>query len=196
MYELIVLKILIQRPAHGYLITKIINKILGPFAKMSNGRLYPLLSKLEQDGLIIAYEEATDESEGGRHVRSYSITEAGRQRFYELMMDTTSNPGEYQKLFWQKASAFDYLKPTERLRLIDHYLNYCQSHVLYLTTETEDLRQNLAKGCDGPTHPDRLVNIMQHLVEQWQQELNWAKSLREQELVRSPLDDFEMQPTR
>ncbi|MEI6045817.1 MAG: PadR family transcriptional regulator [Chloroflexota bacterium] len=188
MYELIILKILIQRPAHGYLIAKIINKILGPFAKMSNGRLYPLLSKLEQDGLIIAYEEATDESEGGRHVRSYKITEAGGQRFHELMMDTTSNPGEYQKLFLQKVSAFDYLTPAERLRLIDHYLNYCQSHLLYLTTATEELGQNRAKSSDGPTYPDRIINTMQHLVEQWQLELNWAKKLHQRELAQSQND--------
>ena len=52
MYELIILSILMRRTAHGYLISKIINDIFGPYTKVSNGRLYPLLAKLQHEGLI------------------------------------------------------------------------------------------------------------------------------------------------
>src|SRR5215472_4008569 len=59
MYELVILGFLMRMPYHGYLIAKIINDMIGPFARLSNGRLYPLLAKLEQEGLISpAPEEA------------------------------------------------------------------------------------------------------------------------------------------
>ncbi len=187
MYELIIFKILIQRPAHGYLITKILNKIIGPYAKMSNGRLYPLLSRLEQDGLIESSEETSDDSEGGRQVRSYKITEAGRVRFHELMLDTTSNPGDYQKIFLQKIAVLDYLTAEERLYLFDHYINYCQNHVLYLKGQAEEeLRIESHHGNDmTPNFPENIKGVIQHRINQWQLELEWAKSLREKELNRA-----------
>ena len=49
MYELIILALLRYHHFHGYLIAKIINDIVGPYAKISNGRLYPLLAKLEKE---------------------------------------------------------------------------------------------------------------------------------------------------
>lgn len=188
MYELIILKILMQEPAHGYLIAKIINEVQGPFAKLSNGRLYPLLAKLEQEGLIVAYEEQAEGAEGGRPVRRYQITQAGRSRFHKLMMDTTSNPGEYQKIFWQKAHALDYLKPEERLHLLDHYIHYCQSHVLHLTAECADLEEHWQDG-RGPNFPERLMEVMEHVADQWRLELAWAKKLRAKEEQNSDTSD-------
>jgi DNA-binding PadR family transcriptional regulator len=180
MYELIILVKLMGGPAHGYLIAKIINDIIGPFAKLSNGRLYPLLAKLEQEGMIAAQEEPAEGAEGGRPVRSYRITEAGRNRFHRLMMDTTSNPGDYQNFFWQKVHAFGFLKVEERLHLLDHYINYCQSHVLHTMAEREDLEQHQAEYF-GPHYPERLLEVMSHIIDQWQLELAWAKRLRAKE---------------
>ncbi len=57
MYELIILSQLMVQPAHGYMIAKIINDMIGPYARISNGRLYPLLSKLEKSGLIDPVKE-------------------------------------------------------------------------------------------------------------------------------------------
>lgn len=37
MYELIILSLLMREPSHGYLISKIINDIIGPIAKVSHG---------------------------------------------------------------------------------------------------------------------------------------------------------------
>ena len=183
MYELIILAQLMRYQAHGYLIAKIINDMIGPYAHMSNGRLYPLLSKLEKSGLITLDVETTTSQQGDRQLRTYKITDAGRKRFHELMMDTTNNPGEYQKFFAYKAANFLYLKPVERLRLIDHYINYCQSHILHLETEAEDMAREYAgwQPDANPTWLQAALNVMQHTVEQWRLELQWAKSLREKE---------------
>jgi DNA-binding PadR family transcriptional regulator len=183
-YELLILSILMRRTAHGYLIASIINDIIGPYARLSNGRLYPLLSKLEELGMIVVVEKTGKNVKGDRNLRGYEITDAGRERFHELMMDTTSNPGEYRQIFLQKVSVLRFLKPAERLYLIDHYINYCQAHILHLTAEREDLVAH--KGFElGPAHLSSTLNVMQHLIDQWQLELDWARSLREQELSQA-----------
>ncbi len=185
MYELIILAQLMRHQAHGYLIARIINDMIGPYAHISNGRLYPLLSKLEKSGLIALRVEPQSMQQGDRQLRTYEITEVGRRRFHELMMDTTANPGEYQKFFTQKAAFLSYLKFVERLRLIDHYINYCQAHIHHLETEAEDMAREYANW-QPETNPDWLQDVqcvMQHSVDQWKLELEWAKSLREKEML-------------
>src|SRR5439155_15027044 len=139
LYEFIILAQLMACPAHGYLIAKIINDMIGPYARLSSGRLYPLLAKLEQNGLIAVDAEAQSGQRGDRHLRVYKITEAGRLRFHTLMRDTSSSPGEYDELFRIKVTAFDFITPIERLRLIDHYIYYCQAHIHHLRGEIDDM---------------------------------------------------------
>jgi DNA-binding PadR family transcriptional regulator len=180
MYELIILSFLIRSPMHGYLIARIINDMIGPYARFSNGRLYPLLAKLEEEGLIVAYTEPRDTHKGERQLRCYQITEEGRKRFHDLMMDTTSNPGDYQRLFLHKVPYLEFLKSTERMYLIDHYVNYCQAHVLHLTAEKEDLAHG---NHISPAQLAVTLDVMQHIIDQWQLELDWAYSLREKDLA-------------
>src|SRR5262245_45987167 len=97
MYELIILSLLMRGATHGYVIAGVVNDVIGPFARASNGRIYPLLAKLAAEGLIAVSEEAT--SVGGRLSRSFSITEAGRARFRQLMLDTSATPRVYRDLF-------------------------------------------------------------------------------------------------
>jgi DNA-binding PadR family transcriptional regulator len=172
------------------MIASIINDMIGPYARISNGRLYPLLSKLEKSGLIVPYDETPAGQQGDRQLRTYTITEAGRKRFHELMMDTTSNPGEYQKIFWQKVSMLEFLKSSERLRLIDHYINYCQAHVLHITAEADDYAQRSPEwGSEwGPARRQAVLDVMQHMIDQWQLELAWTHVLRERELTRIKSD--------
>ena len=186
-YELIILGTLMVGPFHGYLIAKIVQNILGPYGKISAGRLYPLLTKLEEDGLIKVEpvsEQQEHQLQRRSHVpsRRYRITEAGRERLHALLMDTTSYLGEYQKVFLQKVAYFSFLQPEERLQLIEHYLGYCQSLVSYGTARAEELAQS---GTESPIQMTSaqladLLTGMQHKIHQYQQELLWAEELREQ----------------
>jgi DNA-binding PadR family transcriptional regulator len=187
MYELFILAFLMRWPTHGYMIAKIINDMIGPFAKVSNGRLYPLLAKLEEQGLIAVADDAPD-GHHDRRQRPYKITAAGRQRFHRLMMDTASNPGEYQKLFWLKMPFFDFLEPAERLYLIEHYLAYCQAHVFHITAEMEDLAREVAQQrFMTSTQLEATLCAMRHFKSQWRLEFEHAKELREQEAEQADL---------
>jgi DNA-binding PadR family transcriptional regulator len=185
MYELIILSLLMYSPLHGYLIAKITNDMIGPWAKVSNGTLYPLLAKLEKMGLIAVVSPAQEhEQERDRQSRSFVITELGRKRFHHIMMDTTSNPGEYQKFFRLKVPCMQLLQPSERLYLYDHYINYCQTHVLHMKAEANDMIEESA-GQDymPPRRLEGILEVLNRLREEWQAEMNWALHLRQQEVT-------------
>ena len=184
MYELIILALLNNNATfHGYLIAKIINDIVGPYAKISNGRLYPLLAKLEKEGFITFAGEPGELTPNARPVQSYRITGPGRARFYQLMMDVTSNPGDYQRIFYFKSGMLDMVPFGDRIKLIDHYINYCHNQIFHLRTEREDLVVN-AEERRKSTPVDRIVEMMAHRLRQWELEMEWALHLRKQEIAR------------
>ncbi len=192
-YELIILGTLMGGPFHGYLIAKIMQNILGPYGQLSKGRLYPLLTKLERAGLIMAEpesEKAEEMSARRSHIpsRSFRITEAGQKRLHELMLDTASYQGEYQKIFLQKVAYFSFLQPEERLHLIEHYLGYCRSLIAYGRGRIEELAQSDTHSPFGMTSAQLadLLTAMRHKTGQWQQELLWAEGLRQQ--VKASVD--------
>ncbi len=184
MYELIILSLLMREPIHGYLISKIINDIIGPIAKVSHGWLYPRLAKLEKEGLIVASLEGDEGKPGEHQLRTYQITEDGCKRFHKLMMDTTSNPGEYSKFFWQKVSFLAYLHPAERLHLIDHYINYCQTHILHLKAQAKNLVEGEVQyHALDLTQLEATLHILRRSTSHWQVDLEYASSLREKEMA-------------
>ncbi len=182
MYELIILSLLMRFPLHGYLMMKITNDQIGPWARISSGTLSTILGKLEQAGLIAVLEQERQPAHADRRARVYTITDEGRKRFHQLMMDTSSNLGEYQKFFHHKMTYFDLLQPVERLLLINHYVNYCQATILHTQTEMDSLVYELA---DQPNRAflENLLRVMKHIVEQWRAEFDWVKGIREQELA-------------
>jgi DNA-binding PadR family transcriptional regulator len=191
MYELIILSLLMREPIHGYRISKIINDIIGPIAKVSHGWLYPRLAKLEEEGLIVASFDDDEEKKGERRFRTYHITEDGRNRFHELMMDTTSNVGEYAKFFWQKVSFLGYLHPAERLHLIDHYFNYCQTHILHLKDQAKNLVEGKVQYHTMDTDQlEGTLHVLRRSTSHWQVDLEYANSLHEKEMARALVEPF------
>ncbi len=188
-YELIILGTLMVGTFHGYLIAKIMQNITGPYGKISKGRLYPLLTRLEASGLIVVEPVSEPQANPDNHrsqipSRRYQITKAGRQRFHALMMDTTSYLGDYQKVFTQKVARFSFLHPVERLHLLDHYIGYCQTLVAHGTQRSAEVShagesQRDFSGMTSAQLAD-LLAVMHHTIQHWQQELLWAQELREQ----------------
>ncbi len=176
MYELRVLALLIRNPMHGYLIMKVTNDQIGPWARISSGTLSTILSKLEQEGNIVAFIPVARNK--ARRSRTFTITAEGRKRFHQLMMDTSTNLGDYQRVFYYKMGSFDLLRPDERLLLCNHYSNYCQALVLHLQTEMESLVHELAEYSD-PTYLAHVVRVMKHVEQNWLKELDWLKEIRE-----------------
>jgi DNA-binding PadR family transcriptional regulator len=192
-YELLILGRLMYGPYHGYLIISVLGEMVGPWQKVSSGTLYPLLARLERDGLIEAAAPADPEPASRRTARAYTITDSGRARFHELMRDTTSSIGDYQRLFQLKVPHLEFLAPGERVQLIEHYRDYCRAAIRHREENTRDLSGWLAELISAgeaytgaATRPglENAIETTRHMTEHWQAELAWAERLLKRETER------------
>jgi PadR family transcriptional regulator, regulatory protein PadR len=71
----LVLSVLAKEPNYGYRIIKRMNEEAGGVFTWQEGTLYPVLHKLEQDGLVRAQWQ---QAETGRRRKYYYITAKGR----------------------------------------------------------------------------------------------------------------------
>jgi DNA-binding PadR family transcriptional regulator len=127
-YELFVLGELMVQPLHGYLLHQIVNMILGPFHRLSWGTLYPLIRRLEHEGLIASDERQRREDRSpigpGLSRKRYALTEAGRARFLALMLEPGDYSPDYPDLFAMKFTKFGYLTPEQRLTVLEQYRTF------------------------------------------------------------------------
>lgn len=180
MYELLVLGLLMRWPLYAYLIASMTSHIMGPWEKISRGSLSALLKKWEQAGLIEPGDRERVPFPLTRASRVYAITNSGRARFSQLMLDTTSNLGTYQRIFRVKALHLEFLPPEDQLYLLDHYLYYCRTGIQYLRGRSHDLA--IAPAQTRPESEEFLttaLDLMEVSAREWELELAWAQSLRD-----------------
>lgn len=183
-YELVVLGRLMYAPYHGYLIMHVVSEMVGPWQKVSPGTLYPLLGRLERDGLIQS-APATD-AHSRRTAKVYTITDAGRARFRELMLDVVSSIGEYQRLFALKVPHLEFLTPDEQLQIVEHYRDYCRIALRHQERIIRELEAHRTTGMvAGTTEPGGVTAqgvshgllVARHMQASWQLELRWVDEL-------------------
>lgn len=75
--DLLILKALSWRPAHGYDVARWIESATGDALAVGEGTLYPALHRLEERGWITASWGA---SENNRRAKFYALTKPGRAR--------------------------------------------------------------------------------------------------------------------
>ncbi len=185
MYELLVLALLMHWPLHAYRIAKIANEIIGPEEQISTGTLSSLLTKLERAGLISPADPGTAPFPGDRPSRVFAITTAGRERFLELMLDTSSHPGTYRRLFHIKALHLEFLAIESQLFLVEHYLAHCRQVLRSKQTDAQDVAGNpLKQKHMSAALREGAMALMRLKTEQWQLELAWGQTLRERILSR------------
>ncbi|GLI09762.1 hypothetical protein YDYSG_57950 [Paenibacillus tyrfis] len=129
MYDLFVLGELMVGDTHGYQLQERLKRAVGPVRQISSGTLYPLLSRLVEHGWISLRLE---EQEGGRARKIYKLTEAGRERFFELMASPLDYTSETELVFHFKMSNFLFVTKEVRLASLEQYLNYLQHNLKYV----------------------------------------------------------------
>jgi DNA-binding PadR family transcriptional regulator len=82
--EVLILSTLSSGPHHGYQLALEIEDKSGGAFRFRHGTLYPILHKLENDGLIRG--DWIDE-EGKRKRKSYQLTSAGRDRLSQQIVE-------------------------------------------------------------------------------------------------------------
>ena len=73
-----VLGFLIDQPMHGYALKRALSPALPPQQQMNDGILYPLLNRLETDGLV---RKRVERGRGGRARHVFHPTAKGRRAF-------------------------------------------------------------------------------------------------------------------
>ena len=134
MLELSALGLLQREPLHGYKLKQQLELFMGSCITANYGAIYPLLKRLEERGLVVVLAEETGEGGCGRKI--YRITEKGRDRWREKML-------EHPKESWVKTRSrflikfffFGDLETAERVKLLEHRLIVCKLRQEYLDNE-------------------------------------------------------------
>ena len=75
----LILGILQHGATYGYDIIQQIKELSGGQLEWADGMLYPVLHRLEKEGLVTSH---WNQSENGRHRKYYAITEEGKQAIH------------------------------------------------------------------------------------------------------------------
>jgi DNA-binding PadR family transcriptional regulator len=175
-YELFVLGELMTGPHHGYRLYEIIQRILGPFQRLSWGTLYPLIRRLEQQGLLVSevVHSPAHFSEGrGPQRKVYRITERGRERFFALMLDPGEYSRDYSEVFTIKLSKFSLLSATQQLVILQQRRDYLSALRDYYARGTNQLKANTAISKEELPY---LLQIPDYHIHKCDAELAWIES--------------------
>ncbi|CAJ1510867.1 PadR family transcriptional regulator [[Mycobacterium] holstebronense] len=166
MLELAILGLLLESPMHGYELRKRLTGLLGAFRAFSYGSLYPALRRMQLAGVIA--EDATPTGTPVRRARRvYRLTDAGRQRFNELVSDT--GPQNYTDDGFGVHLAFFNRTPAEaRMRILEGRRRQVEER-------REGLRNAVARASNSL---DRYTRQLHQLgLESSEREVNWLNEL-------------------
>ena len=175
MLELAILGLLLESPMHGYELRKRLTGLLGAFRAFSYGSLYPALRRMQSDGLIA--EDAAPEGAVLRRARRvYQLTDAGRQRFTELVADT--GPQNYtDDGFGVHLAFFNRTPAAARMRILEGRRRQVEER-------REGLRDAIARASNSL---DRYTRQLHQLgLESSEREVNWLNELIAAERVAQP----------
>lgn len=167
LYELFLLGKLLDRPAHGYFLSKVMGYAIGPFRKVAWGTLYPLIRRLQEDDLIRENEVAT---RGGLPRRIYSITPAGKRRFHDLMMRLGNYENDFDDWFRIRLANFRHISRDERRKLWQDRVNYMDQLLVDTRLKIELVRK--AHGMKAAERDD-VLRVLKHREEHTARELRW-----------------------
>ena len=123
-----VLGFLIDQPMHGYALKRALSPALPPRQQMNDGILYPLLKRLEAEGLVRKREER---GRGGRARHVFYPTPKGRREFERWLAggEDESDEVAYDFLlghpFLTKCLFFSELAPAEIVAKLEDQLAGC-----------------------------------------------------------------------
>jgi DNA-binding PadR family transcriptional regulator len=126
---LVVLSLLAERPMHPYEIHRWIRyRCMDRVVKVTAGSLYHAVERLHRGGLIQPLET---EREGRRPERTiYAITEAGRDRLYEMLERLLAEPTSAYSSFAAALSVMHHLSPETVASLLRRRVLALESHLV------------------------------------------------------------------
>jgi len=112
--ELLILRHLSRRPAHGYELRKRVEGVTG--VTLHNNSLYPALRRFEEAGAVLK----TSHPQQGRPPKLvYELTDVGRELLHDMLADLPADQAGDDTEFMTRLGQFEFLAPAERLAVID-----------------------------------------------------------------------------
>jgi DNA-binding PadR family transcriptional regulator len=112
--EILILRHLTRRPAHGYELRKRVEQTTG--VRLNNNSLYPALRRFEEAGAVTR----TEEPQEGRPPRLvYALTPLGRELLHDMLADLPPEQAIDDYEFHARLGQFSLLDPDERLAVLD-----------------------------------------------------------------------------
>jgi DNA-binding PadR family transcriptional regulator len=182
-FELFILGELMDGPHHGYLLRDILARLLGPYRQISWAAIYPLIHRLEREGLIAPERVAApappqpERKPGGatltgRQRRIFGITEAGRERFFALTRAPGVPTAGYRELFAIKLNYLRFLAPKEQRAIVAEcagYLERQRDHLRHVFTAQSTTARL------PPEQREQIFRMMRFRLASVEAELRWAQ---------------------
>lgn len=166
MLEMAVLGLLLESPMHGYELRKRLTGLLGAFRAFSYGSLYPTLRRMQADG-VIDETSAPLGTKVRRGRRVYQLTDAGRERFAELVADT--GPQNYtDDGFGVHLAFFSRTPAVARMRILEGRRRQVEER-------REGLRELVGRATRSSDHYTRQLHQLS--LESSEREVRWLNEL-------------------
>ncbi len=112
--EILILRNLSRRPAHGYELRKRVEAVTG--VVLNNNSLYPALRRFEEAGAVT---RTLHTQEGRPQKLVYELTDVGREMLHDLLADLPPDQAEDDIEFLSRLGQFSFLSASERLAVLD-----------------------------------------------------------------------------
>lgn len=136
MYELFVLGQLMDQPMSGYLMRHILQQMVGRQRQISFGMIYPLFDRLAKADYITLREVVQP---GKRAKKVATITQPGRQRFYDLMAEPVVVNPNTDFTFSVKFRNFHQVDRELRVTILRAYQAYLTANQTYIDQRAAQL---------------------------------------------------------
>ena len=136
------LGMLMYQPMTGYEIKKMVDQSIAFFWQESYGHIYPMLHRLEQEGLVVS---AREETEGRPSRKRYTITPTGQSAFSKWMGQSVE-PFRYRHELLLKI----FFSARPGAPAMDTLLREEEERMEHLLATYEQIRRHLTETDHGP----------------------------------------------
>jgi len=138
MLELSILGFLFEEPLHGYELKARIHGLSGHIRPVSDGALYPAISRLVKAGLV---EQRTEPGSGAAPRRTLSLTEAGRTELLaRLRQPKEAEITDGQRFFTLLAFLHHLPDPTEQAAVLRRRQAFLDTPASFFYRDGEPVR--------------------------------------------------------
>jgi DNA-binding PadR family transcriptional regulator len=167
-----ILGFLIDQPMHGYELKRALSPALPPERRVNDGVLYPLLKRMEAEGLVSGRVEQRD---GAPDRRVFHPTTAGRRAFDEWLHGSVDEEDEVEydfmlgHPFLTKSLFFERLAPSEVVTKLGAQLDASEAKLA-------DFRRIRSGMVERGVDPYRIA-VLELGIAQQREKIRWLKRM-------------------